>query len=493
VVAVQIGARVSRRRETAVRIALGATPRQLAREVALESVAIAIVGGAVGLTAYWLLVALIASRVPLLNLAPDVVTVVFAVAISGLVGLLASLVPAGMAARVPPALLLKAAGTGTTRVPPLQQRANQLQIALSTSILVGLLLVVTQSSPSTGLEAGGMALYTSRVRVDWSLAGTDRPAFERRLLGALSAVSKNPHVAEVVPVPPGGIVQSRLRGGSSTVTASLRRMTPRYLELMGVRFAEGRGLQWADTLNGEDAVIVSESLARTVAPQRSAVGLRVAMLGLPARASESALVVGVVADRGLDIGAERVDAASLIRGRSSWAEYLVRTKKPAEAVIPGMVATIDSAWTGAPLIAKSFTQLEEEAQAASFWLAAFLLGLALVSIAVVSVGLFSATHMAAVVGRRELGTRIALGAVPMRATGILVRRSLVASGGAIAVGALVSVAAVVVSTANREVVWQAVWIAGLVSLVLTVLVALTSWIPALQASRMDPAEVLRNE
>lgn len=309
---------VKRRREIAVRIALGAGRARLARQLLAESIVLAIGGGVAGLVLErWLSSVLRATLLP--NLAGsetliDSRTTLAAAAFTVFVGIAAGLAP--MMQLMKPRIASELHGgdaAGAVEGARAQRLLVGLQVAMCTVLLFGAGLFVRSldriSSQDLGFTTRGVVF--ARLEFRANLGGADRDAAyhdaARRLrqlpgIRAATVVAAMPFGFHNVPPIDAPGRTAALQAGQLPMMYGA---TPAYLDLLGVRVLEGRALTDADGRNTRLVVLVNRSMARTVWPGESALGkcIRIGFdpsAGPPTPVASPSLpcreIVGVVAD-----------------------------------------------------------------------------------------------------------------------------------------------------------------------------------------------------
>ncbi len=525
-----------RGRELAIRRALGAGRGALARHLLAESVVLTGLGTALALGAAWVAVPLLA------GLAPGDLPRIHGVGLTGgAVGLtlglavLTSLALAGW-----PILALDAAPrdalAGGARGGSVGRASSRVrsglvvgQVALALTLSVGAALLLQTLSglarTDVGFEPDGV------VAVDIHLSArrhTDDVAlwsFYRELLSRVEAIPgvASAGVGEEIPVRGGygctvqgfedEAVYDRVRDAGQTTCAGQERVTPGYLEALGIPLVQGRALTAADHDDpGRGSVVVSRAFADRFWPGEDPIGKGVA----PGGRTEPPFytVVGVAGD----VPARSSDGAPPLSQTAMAVYYPVRKHPDTPARWsywwPGsmtLVARTDGADPSAlvPAIRAAVRELDpevpvtgvttldavvDEASAELSFLSLLLLTAAAVALALSAVGLYGV--VAYVVSRRtrEIGMRLAVGAGPGRVVRMVVWGSLrlAAAGlvvglGLAAVGTRVLESLLVGVEPTDPGAWA--WACAVLAAVAT----LAAWLPARRAAGVDPAEALRAE
>ena len=305
-----IGRDVSRQRELATRMALGATRRQLVRSVVVEALLTASIGSLAGLglgaVMLRVFVSQAAASVPGLHRAAMGVPI--ALTIAGLtlgVSLICAVAPAWHAARVRSGPF--AGGTTTARPGVWRVRGALVvaQVALSCVLLIGAGLLTRTVSvlmhQDHGFQPGG-ALEAKLVLSDTVLFdGTGHETFVRDLLERVRAmpgvqtrrVRNEPAAAAALITMAIRLVDSHR---DETSVMKVGTATPGYLRALGARFVAGRDFDDTDSAPGAAVVILSESVARFYFPHDDPIGRTITRLPAMFGPSAEPRVIGVVSD-----------------------------------------------------------------------------------------------------------------------------------------------------------------------------------------------------
>jgi predicted permease len=500
-----------RRREIAVRLALGVSRARLVRLLLVETTLLALVGGALAIVvAHWGLALLrstllndfawtesaLDGRVLIMTLTLVVATVV-----------LAGLIPALRASRPDVVDSLKAGGReGGVATSRLRAGLMMTQATLSVVLIVGAGLFVKSlreaanfklGYETTGILAAGMdviplgykaparvALYeTMRDRVkalpgvaDAAIAATH--PLQGWMFGIRVAV---PGLATIPPSPGGGTVYNPVSSG--------------YFTTLGLRIVDGRAIMPADETEESHVAVLSENMARAYWPNERAIG-RCVMLN---RDSLCTTVIGVAESARRVMGGDpsfliyvpmsrRWGAGAntlLVRARDGDPRRLVA---PIRQAMQGVGANLPYAdvQTLDDALAPDLRQWKTGATLFTLFGA-----LALI---IAAMGLYSAISYSVVQRRHEFGVRLALGA----RIGDVVRLVLDQGLRAAAVGVVLgSTAALLLSRFIEPLLFQTSARSpsafAVATTVIVVMAALASFVPAWRASRVDPVAALRGE
>ena len=514
-----------RQQELAVRLALGAGLRRVASELLTESFLLGILGGVLGLALTYggiqLLLALKPSRLPRLNeIAIDPIVVAFTLLVSVIAGLLFGLAPVLKYARPQLASALKENGRGSSDGRERHRTRNALvvvQVAMALVLLVASALMIRTFTAMRNVPPGFTdpdSVLTVRINVPTALV--EDPAQVARVheqiqtrltsiagvssVGSSSSItmdgndSNDPIFAEGVPTPEGKI-------------PTLRRhkwIGENYFTTMGNPIIAGRDMTWADVHNRRDYAIVSENLARELFGEpQAAIGRRIRQT--PSDPWRE--VIGVVGNDH-DDGVTRPATTTVywpllqkdfwdvpLRSQRSMA-YAIRTERLRD---PGFLKEVQQAvWSVNPNLplanVETLGEIYDESMAqTSFMLV--ILGIASgVTLLLGVVGIYGVIAYVVAQRRREVGIRMALGAAAGEVQRLFVRHGLMITAVGLVVGALAAAALSQVLGAllfNVSPLDPVAYAAGIVALGLVA--GLATWIPARQATRVDPAIALRGE
>lgn len=501
---------VQRRREIAVRLALGAGRARLARGLLVESAVLAGLGGAAALViTLWLGPVLHASLLPY---APtptlDGRIAAFAAIAVLATTLLAGVAPAWQASAPDLSAALKAgAREGTVQRSNTRTALLVGQIALSLVLLTGAGLFISSLRRVQSLPLGFDAERLISASVDLASVGYGdadiNAAYERmrQRVRALPGV-ESASLAVGSPFGSGFVIGLEIPGHDSlpkTFGPYVSAITPEYFQTLGTRVLRGRGFDAQDKSGAEPVVVVNQTMAKLYWPGEDALGRCVRLGRRPARCFT---VVGIVEDarRGsLTEGPEvqyflpLAQADSVVRNHVT--ALLVRTAGRASDLTGAVRREIQASVPDLPYpnidpMPSLFARELRPWRLGSALLSLFgLLGLLLASI-----GLYGVLSYIVSQRTQELSIRIALGADRRDLLRLVVRQGLrvtligVACG---AVGALFAGKAI--ASLLYEVSPRNPLVLTVVGLVLIMVALLACYVPARRATRVDPMVALRTE
>ena len=512
-----------RRKEVAVRLALGATRWRLIRQLLTESVLLALVGATAGLfLAYWINQLLMAFKPPFpppftfsLDLSFDIRTFAFTLLLAVATGVIFGLVPALQASRpdVLPALKDESNAEGP-RVRWLNLR-NALvitQVALSLALLISTGLFLRTLSYARQIDLGFKPDQVLEVSFNLRLQGYNeakgrefyRQIVERleRLPGVQTTSVTNllplgfmwlttPVMPEDREVPP----NERVFAGDVSVGS-------KYFETIGTPLLRGRDFTAQDTINSPQVTIVSEKLARTLWPEIKEPG---EALGKRLRVGRADLisceVIGVVKDsrnnifNRIDMDPEPTIYRPFAQNYSARASLIVGTDGDPRGLISAVrheVAALDENLPPQNLqpLSETVSLASWSARTGAAVLGVFgLLGLVLAAIGIYGVMSYSVSRRT-----REIGLRMALGAETRDVIKLIVKQGmgLTLIGAMLGVMLAVAVTRLLASLVYGVTATDPATFAGVVLFVIAVAV-LACYLPARRATKVDPMKALRCE
>ena len=504
-----------RRREFAVRGALGAGRARLARMVLTESTLLALAGGLLGVAVAWqTLRIIIALRPPALanldNVHVESTMLQWSLAISVLTGIVFGTLPALFAARGSVADVLRAetrGGSGGVATRRVRSALIVSEIALCLVLLVsaGLLVrsFVALQRMSLGFEPRGMVsfdlIFNPRTSRDLSVRAALRNEIVQRLravpgvtdaaigmnpaagFGAIASLSTDPD--------PSGVVRSVPEFSAIFVG-------PNYFRVAGIRLSEGRypesssGLTQSYLTTAPTEAVVNRGLATRFWPHGGALGAHLHEQDNPGR--RDYIIVGIAEDVHVP-GASRLARSAVLYLPPRFPSIIVRAATPTSDLVPALRRAITSIQP-TPYIQTTTvgeTWLRDSLAPTRFAMA-LLVAFAGVALILATVGLYGVVAYGVTQRTREIGLRVALGAEPasvMRfviGTGLRLTIAGVAIGAACAIAATRMLSGMLFGVSAED----PTTFAG-TTLVIAAVALLASYLPARRALRVDPVEALR--
>ncbi len=509
-----------RAQEIGIRLALGASPARILRQLLTEGLLLALLGGAGGaLLARACLPLLVHALPPIrdrdailrplaVHIGIDLRVLAFAMAITLLTTVLFALSPALRGARVDVASVLKAGRTTTRRLLP-RNLIVMGQVAVCTLILMGATLLVgtleRMRSMNTGFDRDHVVTFTidpglKRYKPEQGLALSK--ALLRKASGLPGVIAAS--IASRALMRGTGLKTTFGAAGSRVdptdfLNSSINHVTPGYFETMGMRVLTGRDFNWFDrNRTTPRKVIVNQAFARHFFAGTSPIGERVGGFGPDRVAKADFEIIGLVGDAKYRSLREPIPPTvynPAVDGFDSDFVLHVRTQQPPEAIIEPMQQALRSLDPELPFL--EVKTLREEVEA-SLWqerlLAALSSAFGGIAALLASIGLYGALDYAVKCRTREIGVRMALGAQPARIVSLLSHETLLLVAGGAGLGLCAYAAAAVwlrrVLYDVRS--WEPVAVGSV--LLLVGLVAVIAAAPAVyRALRIDPASALRAE
>ena len=506
---------VARRREMAVRAALGAGRGRLIRQMVTEGMLLSLAGGVLGLAIAR------GGMIFLATLAPngfntatpqlDLRLLGFTLALSVLTGLLFSIVPALQASRASLNDSLRQGGRGGIggRRPTTRDALVVVEVAAALVLLVGAGLMLQTLARLRAVDIGFRSGRLLTMRTVLPRAKYQEPAarlaFYERVVEGLRALPGVEAAAynSVLPFLSGGNTQGyRVEGRElppgESGDALLRVGSTGYLQALGVTLAEGR---LPDARDGDGAplvIVINETLARRFWPRESAIGHRIAMSG---RIPVWRTIIGVVKDvreRGYELELKSGVYIPYPQFLDTWAQpenVILRASGDPAALTSAARRVIASVDPEQPISAvRTMDEILDRAVADRTQQMTLLGAFAGLALLLASIGLYGVLSYAVQQRSREIGLRMALGATARGVVGMVVGRGLALT----AAGLVIGLAAAAAATRAMKTMLFGVdsfdpSTFAAVSALLAVVAALACWIPARRASRVDPIMVLRDE
>jgi predicted permease len=506
---------VSRRREVAVRLSLGASRTRLIRQLLTESFLLAIVAGTTGVVmAYWTMDVIMAFVPPVdmpidLGLRMDTTTLLFALGVSMVTGLIFGLAPALQASSNQTINALKEegrSGSGGRTTGRLRNALVVAQVAVCLVLLVGATLFLRSFIAAQSLSPGFDASHVVTASMDMfpsGYTGDRHREFQRRAIEAARAIPgvQSAAFGSRLPLGFGGNnsttvgVEGYVPRENEEIVINYSTVGPNYFETMGIPIRQGREYNDTDTLQSPRTLVINETMAKRYWPEGKALGGKIRL------GQNLAEVVGIVADSKYSSINERPLAQlffPMARSEVSTLRLFVKA-----AGDPGpIVADVRNAIRGidATLPVYDARTLNEHMQIAVFAqrMAANLLGaMGVLALLLAAIGLYGVMAYAVSQRTQELGIRLALGASPGSLLGMIVGQGMkltmigLAIGLAIALGAFGSIGAVRSLLPGISPMDPITFVT--VPIVLGSIALLASWIPGRRAGKVDPLVALRYE
>jgi putative ABC transport system permease protein len=501
----------ARRREIAIRNALGASRVRIVRQLLIESLTLALVGGAAGtVVALWgvdALVRISPVQIPRLNTVHiDRSVLIFTVLASLLTGALCGLLPALQLSRLNPGDTLKdgdrggsgGRGARTRQALVVAEVALSLMLLTSAGLLIRTLGVLQRVSPGfTPERAITMQLLLPQTRY---ANPTAMIAFYRRLHDELAAIPSVTASAVATTLPMTGsditmgfVPDGRAPDPNVRMSAAFFGVSPEYFTTLGITIVRGRGFTERDDERAPSVVVINETMAAKYWPGEDPIGKRVKLSYNNTGPRE---IVGIAGDVKQTSLTDKVPAqmyTPFVQAPWPFITTVARTTAAPEAAAGSMrqaLAHLDPEQAAGEI--RTFDQFLARSIATPRFTAILLGVFATLALLLAGFGLYGVMAYSVAQRRREIGIRMALGAQSADVRSLVVTQAvrLGAAGLVIGIAGALAVTRVLDSllfgvTATDPLTFTAV------SAALVTVLVLAAYLPARRATRVDPIVALR--
>ena len=502
----QFARMTARSRELALRLALGASRGRMIRQTLTESLVLASGGAALGVALGWLATHYLARQrafdIPLLSrVTVDLPALGAAALVALIVGVVVGVLPA-LRTPADPSDALKEGARGASRG---ERHARARSVLVVVEVGAALVLLVASSlllrsfvrvlDTSLGFAPAQLA----RLRVDpatWLPDATAATSYYGDVLRRARAIPgvTDASLSDMLPftgdrswaMPPEGKTFERGHNPEGHV----RIVGDGYFRTMGIPMLEGRDFNAADTRDAPPVAVINESMARTLWPDRSAIGQRI-------RQNKLVTVIGVVGDvrhTALESGFTGEVYFPLTQALTSRVDLVVRTSLSLPQLTSSARAAIAPvAPTAAHGVWTPMQDLIDKVASPRRFVVMLLAGFAGFAVILAALGIYALISYGVTQRRQEIGIRLALGASARDVRGSIMRNTLGLAAAGLALGTAGSLAVV---PAMRGLLFGVTWsdpvsFAGALA-ALFVVATIAGFLPADRASRVDPSIALRD-
>ncbi len=507
VAALLLARSITRRKEVATRLALGARRTRVVRQLLTESIVLAMAGGLAGLVVgSWLtrgLRSLLPDRFLFLSfdlaLGVDWRVFGFMLAVATATGVLFGLIPALQASRPEMVSALKGgsllAGRRETRW---RSVLVVIQVAISVVLLTAAGLSVRSLRNAVAIDTGYDAGSVLTARLDLAKQGYDETRgrqFQQQLVERIQSVPGVAVAGFAVTLPLNdGRWEDRIRrdGDATRFQTFQNVVTPRYFAVMDIPMTAGRAFADRDDADGPRVAIVNHTLARLLWPGEQAVGRRVTVKG------RSIEIVGVARDiKGRDLfePSDPILYLPLFQSYQPNAILHVRTAVPPLSVAAAVRREVSALDKDLPVYALKSLDEHVTATLTPQRLLAYLIGgFGVLALGLAALGLYGLISYAATERRAEIGVRLALGAQKADVMRLFVGEGMRLAFAGTLLGAFAAFVVTAMMTGRLFGVDPADPLTLLMTHGVLLLAALAACaVPAYRAARADPTSALRSE
>ncbi len=528
-----------RKREIAIRSALGAGRKRVIRQLLTESLMLSFAGGILGLALGFTGIRVLLAQypntsgngfdLPLIGSRGSAVTLdwrvlVFTVGVCLFTAVLFGLLPAIQASRTSLSQSLSEGGNrGGTHRSTVRSGLVVSEVAIAVILLAGAALLIRTLSALRALRPGFDPHNVLVMRMTFSGPQYDKSAglaaaiqeAERRV-GALPGV-QSVALSCCIPLEENTDLPFSIQGRAPTMgpyngDEQWRFISPEYFEVMRVPLLRGRAFTDQDVLSSEPVVVINEAMAKRYWPKGDAIGQRMSIgqglgpeftelprriVGIVGNTRESALgMAGGEIQPVMYVPAEQLGDPFMqwLRGTLS-ASWFVRTKTAPFAFSMPIQDALREATGGLPVAGvRSMDQVMAGTTAWSGFIETLLSTFAAIAVCLAAIGIYGLMAYSVEQRKQEIGIRMALGAQPKD-----VRRMILKEGGALAfVGIFAGVVAALALTRFMASLLYGVkpWdpaAFGSVVILLGAIAVIAAYVPARRAMRVDPMVALRHE
>jgi putative ABC transport system permease protein len=502
---------LARKKEIAVRTALGASRGTLVGQLLTESMLLALVAGVLGAAMSWAATRALTTwgseQLPQgIPIGVDLQVLLFALAVSVVTGVLFGTVPALHLAWLDPHATLRDEGRGTSVGRSRVQAKNVLvvsQIALSLLLFIGAGLLLRSFVRLISVDPGFdpqnvLTMNISLPTVKYSKAEQQIAFFDETLrrVSALPGV-RDAAVSAALPLSAKRITPVLPEGQPDVPLAQrpfidVEAISPQWFRTMCVPLRSGTEFTAADKTDTRRVIIVNEAFARTFWPDQNPIGKHV-IIG---RSSDAAEVIGVAADV-KNKGLEQETQAQLYLPfpQLAWGDMnlLVRSAVPPRSLTTAVRAQIAAVDPDQPVTnVQTFDELMDSSRSQPRFTMLVLGAFSATALALAIIGIYGVLSYSVAQRRQEFGIRLALGAMHADILQLVVRQGLILAIAGTAIGLAASLlltrlmASMLYKVSTRD-----VFTFMLTPVLMLCVALLASYLPARRAARVNPIETLR--
>jgi putative ABC transport system permease protein len=502
---------LSRRREIAVRTALGASRKTVVQQLLTESMLLAFVAGILGIGISWLAIRAFSKwgagqLPPGVPIGLDLRVLLFTLGISVLTGVIFGMLPALQLSRVDLQAALRDEGRGTSAGHGRARMKSLLvvgQVALSLLLLIGAGLLLRSFGQLLRIDPGFDSRNVLAVNVTLPTVKYAKPEQQIALFDeVLRRVHALPGVRDaamsatlpltwkrITPVLPEGQPSVSL---AQRPFIDIEAVSPMWFQTMRVPLRGGRDFTAADDAKGSKVVIVNETFARRFWPNENPLGKRI----IVGRWTDPAEVIGVAADvKNKGLAQDTQAQLYLAFPQLPWGNMnlLVRTSVPPLTLAPAVRAQITQVDPDQPVTGiQTVDELMDTSRAQPRFIMLLLSIFSAAALALAVIGIYGVLAYTVAERRLELGIRLALGAERGDIVRLVLRQGMILVVAGIGIGLIAAFAlsklmsSLLYKTATRDLETFA-----LAPLAFLAIALIASYLPARRAVEVNPVETLR--
>jgi len=503
---------LARRREVAIRTAMGAGRHVIVRQLLTESVLLSLVAGLLGVGLGWAgtqaLTRLAASQLPQgVPITMDLRVLLFAVGVSLLTGIAFGVFPALQLSRTDLNTTLREEGASTSAGRERARMRSLLvvgQVALSLLLLIGAGLLLRSFARLLRVDPGFDAHNVLTMNVSLPTVKYAKPeqqiAFFDDVLRRVSALPgvRNAAISAALPMSWKRITPMLPEGQPDVPLGQrpfldIEAISPQWFDTMRVPLRNGRGFSAADNAQAPKVLVVNETFARRFWPNQNPVGKHV-VVGRGPTASEVVGVAGNIRNKGL---AEETQAQVYIPfAQLPWGNMnlLVRTDVSPQSVAAAVQKQISAVDADQPVTSiQTVDELMDSSRAEPRFTMMLLAVFSLAALALAVIGIYGVLAYSVAQRRHEMAIRLALGAERGDILRLVVRQGLTLAVTGVAVGLFVALLMTrLMASVLYDVGAHDLTTFALAPIIFLAIALLASYLPARRATKLNPVEALRD-
>jgi putative ABC transport system permease protein len=503
----------ARQKEIAIRSALGASRGRVTRQLLTESLLLSILGGASGLLVAWWgvqgLVALSSDNIPRVKeIGIDGRVLGFTILVSIATGIIFGLIPAIQAARTDLNETLKEGGrsAATTLGQWVRRALVVFEVAIALFVLIGAGLMIKSfmrlSEVDPGFKPDNVLTMQVALTQGKYPEATRRVDFFRQLIHRLEALPGVQAVGTISQLPMSGqnndtrfSIEGKPDDRNNPTYANSRVTSPDYFKALGIPLLKGRYFSEADSETAPKVVIISDGFAKEFFPDEDPIGQHIAIDNGDEWKGEIVGVVGDIRHSGLAVDPWREMYVNQYQAPLGETNLVVRAGSDPTRLTGAIKGELQAMDKDVPLYTvRTMEKLVSESVAQPRFRTLLLTIFAAVALVLAAVGIYGVMSYYVTQRTHEIGIRMALGASSKDVMRLVVGQGMALAIAGVAVGL---VGAFLLTRLMASLLYQisasdpATFAA--ISITLTAVALLASYLPARRATKVDPMVALRYE